>query len=576
MQAEITFLTQRGTAAIRRSGRVTTERLRFGRGTNNEVPLPDIRVPLSAAVLYQGQDGLFIEKSGDLPLRINGQPTQGALVRIGDEIGIGPYRILLHEPPAGLDVAFSVELARPIGDSLQRIVEHSSIGLEATHLSKRRPSWVLFLVLIAAALVAPILAYEESGRVTAPTAVSAAGGTGGAFRAAWNPGQLSNAHRYFANQCATCHRVPFTAVRDSACLGCHKGIGAHVPATQAAGTAALHADLQNRRCADCHIEHRGLDSLVLREGALCVKCHRSLAQKAPAAGILDGTAFPDGHPQFRATVVADPSGPTLAKVTLDRMPKPADHPDLVFSHKAHLRRRGFPALGIKPMVCSQCHVAEPSGQGFLPITFKGQCQSCHKLRFDIDLPWKQGPHGDDRAVAGAVEGFYAAQVVEHGVPAAAVRQEIERRLPGNASTSTPMPAAPRAWVAQKTEAALAVIFKSKEGCFYCHLADPRRGRFRVAPVRMLIRFLPMARFDHASHRALDCEDCHAARQSQSSANLLIPGIKRCTTCHGAESAAFKAETTCVSCHVFHRHELGPMRETAGVSKMTRAPEKAKR
>ena len=576
MQVEITFLTQRGTAAIRRSGRVTTERLRFGRGTNNEVSLADIRVPLSAAVLYQGQDGLFIEKSGDLPLRINGQPAEGAIVRAGDEIGIGPYRILLGEPPAGLDAAFSVELARPIGDSLQRIVERSSIGLEATHLSKRRPSWVLFLVLIAAALVAPIVAYLVSARVTAPTAVPPGLGTAGVFRASWNPGELSNAHRSFAGQCTTCHQSPFTAVKDSACLTCHSGIGAHVPATQAAGIAALHTDLQKRRCTDCHVEHRGLNSLVIREGALCVQCHRSLAQKAPAAGVPDVSGFPDGHPQFRATVVAnaDAAKPILKRVPVGPAPVPADRPGVIFSHEAHLRPYGFPVLDIKPMVCSQCHVPEPSGQGFRPITFDGQCKSCHRLEFE------GVPHGDDLAVAGAVEGFYAAQVVRHGVPTPPPTQ-IERHLPGSPPAAAPLGSA-QAWVAQQTRARLAVIFASKhgaiskQGCFYCHVADPKLGQFRVAPVRMLVRFLPMARFDHASHRALACEDCHAARQSQSSADLLIPGIGRCTTCHGGESAAFKAESTCVSCHLFHRPELGLMRRTAGLSTTTGTQARPKR
>ncbi|HVH76664.1 MAG TPA: cytochrome c3 family protein [Stellaceae bacterium] len=558
MQVEITILTVRGSATMRRSLRVSAGRLRFGRGTDNEVPLADIRVPLAAAVMSQRIGGLSIEQSGELPLRVNGGSAHSANVGPGDEIDIGPYRIVLSEPAEGLDAALSVELVRPMGDALDRILRHSRIGLEHTHLSRRRASWALFLAILVLCLAAPIVAYLAGQRVTAPTAVPAAGGASVVFRGSWNPGQLSNAHRYFAHQCSTCHRAPFRAVEDAACLTCHSGVGAHIPAG-ATGLAAIGAKLAGERCADCHVEHRGLRSLVIGEGTLCLTCHRALAQTAPAAAIRDVGGFPKGHPQFRASVVADAAGPRLARVEIGPKPVPADHPGLVFSHQAHLRPDGFPVLHIKPLACAQCHA--PNGRGFLPITFKGQCQSCHRLRFAIGLPWKEVPHGDDRAVAGALEGFYAALVVKHGIPVAAAAPQIERRLP-HSRPAAPLPSSARDWVAQQTRSALAVVFKSKEGCFYCHLPDPKLGAFRVAPVQLSTRFLPMALFDHVAHRAIACEDCHAARQSRSSADLLIPGKERCTACHGAENAAFKAQSTCISCHIFHLPRLGPMRQTA--------------
>lgn len=563
MQVEITVLTLRGAATMRRSSRVSVERLRFGRGTDNEVPLADIRVPLAAAVLYQRADGLFIEQTGDLALRVNLRAARNAVLHPGDELGIGPYRIVLNEPPEGLDAALTVELVQPMGDALDRILRHSRIGLEETHLSRRRASWTLVLALLVLCLAAPIAAYLAGHRATAPTAVPPAGAAAAMFRASWNPGPLSNVHRYFANQCGTCHRAPFKAVEDTACLTCHAGIGAHIPPAAGPGLVAIAAGLAQRRCADCHVEHRGLFSLVIREGALCVECHRALEETAPAAALRDVGGFPSGHPQFRATVVADAAGPRLARVEIGPRPMPADHPGLVFSHQTHLRPEGFPALHVKALTCRTCHVPEPSAQGFLPITFKGQCQSCHRLRYLLDLPWQEVPHGDDLAVAGAVEGYYAAKAIKQGIAAApAAAPQIEPRLPGSQPAVAPPPSSAHGWIVEKTQAALAVVFKSKEGCFYCHRPAPGAGVFRVAQVRLLTRFLPMARFDHAAHRAVPCENCHAARQSQSSADLLIPGIERCTSCHGAESAAFKAQSTCISCHAFHLQRLGPMRETA--------------
>jgi hypothetical protein len=280
----------------------------------------------------------------------------------------------------------------------------------------------------------------------------------------------------------------------------------------------------------------------------------------PSAGLRDVRGFPDGHPQFRVSVVADAGTRRLTRIDLDTQPKPADHPNLAFSHAAHLVPEGFPALGYKPMVCADCHVPEPGGQGFLAITYNGQCHDCHTQRFDAALPGKEVPHGDDERVATEVEGFYASIALKEGGPGGgAPAPEIERRLPDTLSPPSD-PAGRRAWVRQQTMRALGIIFDEKRGCFYCHVPDSARVPFRVAPVMMLTRFLAPARFDHAKHAPIECDHCHDARRSQVSSDVLVPGIAACVTCHGAETASFKAQSTCTSCHVFHRKELGPMHQ----------------
>src|ERR1700748_577247 len=165
MQAEVTFLTRRGAAVMRKSHTVTTETIRFGRGTDNEVPLPDIRVELTAAVLRQHTDGLSIERLSDSPLRVNGGTTGASFVGPRDEILIAPYKIRLSNPPDGLDVALSVELVQGVGDSLQRLMAESCIGLDQTGLSKRRTSWVLFAVLTILCLAVPIVLYSMGASV---------------------------------------------------------------------------------------------------------------------------------------------------------------------------------------------------------------------------------------------------------------------------------------------------------------------------------------------------------------------------------------------------------------------------
>jgi hypothetical protein len=566
MQAEITFLTRRGAAVMRKPHTVTAATIRFGRGTDNEVALPDIRVSLTAAALRQRPDGLFIERLGDSSLRVNGETTGAALVGPGDEILIGPYKIVLSSPPEGLDAALSVELVQTMGDTLQRLVAGSRIGLDRTRLSKRRASWALFVMLTILCLAIPIALYSIGSGVKGSASV-AANGTSTFLGIAWNPGEISNPHRYFAQHCVTCHAGAFALVQDAACLTCHSAIGNHMEHAAEANGEPARQRLQATRCAECHEEHRGLRSLVIREGALCVDCHRSPGRAMPGAGLREVRGFPGGHPQFRVTLVRDAATRALERADLGSDPKPADHPNLVFSHAAHLAPEGFPALGYKPMVCADCHVPEPSGEGFLAITYKGQCQSCHALKFDAELPWKEVPHGDDARVEADIQGFYASIALKEGGPGGgAPAPPFERRLPDSGSTPPSDAPGRREWVRQRTAQALGVIFDEKRGCFYCHVPDRARGQFRVGPVVMLNRFLTPARFDHAKHTPVECGDCHDARHAQSSGNLLVPGIERCITCHGAETASFKAQSTCTSCHVFHRQELGPMRQIVAVEK----------
>src|SRR3954469_13125946 len=109
MQVEVTFLTRKGPDAIMRKSRtVTAESVTIGRGTNNEVELPDICVELAAAVLHLRGGDLVVEQRGDAGLRVNGTPTVGTTVKAGDEILIGPYKLVITPAPAGFDAAFSV------------------------------------------------------------------------------------------------------------------------------------------------------------------------------------------------------------------------------------------------------------------------------------------------------------------------------------------------------------------------------------------------------------------------------------------------------------------------------------
>jgi hypothetical protein len=212
---------------MRKSQTVTAQTIRFGRGTDNEVPLPDIRVELAAAALSQRAEGLFIGQLGDAPLRVNSGSTRVARVGPGDEILIGPYKVVLSEPSEGLDAVLSVELVQPQGDALQRLMTISRLRLDQTHLSKRRASWTAFLLLVIFGLAVPITVYSLGSAVERTAAVPAKRGST-LLAIAWSPGEMSNQHRYFAQQCDTCHEGAFSLVKDSACLTCHASVGDHI------------------------------------------------------------------------------------------------------------------------------------------------------------------------------------------------------------------------------------------------------------------------------------------------------------------------------------------------------------
>jgi predicted CXXCH cytochrome family protein len=67
------------------------------------------------------------------------------------------------------------------------------------------------------------------------------------------------------------------------------------------------------------------------------------------------------------------------------------------------------------------------------------------------------------------------------------------------------------------------------------------------------RWMRHARFNHGSHRAVDCIVCHDAPSSTQTTDILMPSISVCRTCHGddARSAATRVSADCVLCHTYH-------------------------
>ena len=98
---------------------------------------------------------------------------------------------------------------------------------------------------------------------------------------------------------------------------------------------------------------------------------------------------------------------------------------------------------------------------------------------------------------------------------------------------------------------------SKGGiCGECHTPRMVNGKLGVVPVTLVSRYLPDGLFDHYAHRQTRCEECHAAQHSTTSADILLPRIQQCRSCHLGESEhKAKVPSGCVLCHAYHPSPL---------------------
>jgi predicted CXXCH cytochrome family protein len=554
--AQVSLVTRRPRGGVSlKPSTVTADSLRFGRGTGSEVLLQDVRIGLIEAELQPRDGVLHLTKQGSGALRLNGDPVDAAIVKPGDEIQIGPYKITIVDPPPETDVAITVELTDPLGDDFARLQSQSVIGLDRTWLSRRRGAWIGAITVLVLFLLLPVMAYVVNPKPD-PRAAPPARIVPTAVDQSWNIGEISNPHKNFARECRSCHENAFISVRDEACLTCHKGIQHHVDIKRFPNLT-----INTTPCGGCHQEHRGARGVITRAQSLCTDCHDDLKRSAPNAELRNVRDFGSAHPQFAVTVVADAGAKTFQRVELGGATKPVDHPNLKFSHKAHVDPVAWPRE-MRKLACVDCHVTEPGGGLMVPISFTKDCAECHKatLQFDAAALDRMVPHGDAALAQRSIKDFYARTALEGGVTDLSA-PEIVRRRPGTPLTE-PQRLEALAWADQRALAARNFVFDDLRGCGTCHdiqrnAADPKAD-FKIAPVLLQAHFLPKAQFNHAKHATVDCESCHAARDSVASADVLIPGIENCRTCHGGESAGAKVQSTCISCHGFHNPGTGPL------------------
>lgn len=303
------------------------------------------------------------------------------------------------------------------------------------------------------------------------------------------------------------------------------------------------------------------------------------------------TSFPKDHPDWRV----------LRETHADATP-------LRFEHSVHMnadtprmqtaiqsfaesrRKAGVPAskLGIEQVTavsgmggagapmklsCVACHETDDAGRYMKPIVFAQHCQACHSLgqREGQDVP-----HGKEAAE-------FLRRVSAESVltpkpaatePAAVAPSGGPRRRP---TASAPVASTQPQPVTFESEQAMTKSLQErliaererltravKPTCIVCH--GPQAEPGAVADPMIPDRWLPRSVFSHNAHTFVRCDQCHgranetlnapanaspanALTWTGRTADVMLPGIESCRSCHNPQAGV---RSDCVTCHSYHQ------------------------
>jgi hypothetical protein len=398
---------------------------------------------------------------------------------------------------------------------------------------------------------------------------------------------VANVHSSFGTDCASCHDQAWgpalrltslsdvhRSVSDLACQECHR--------------AARHAsiELTEPACAACHQEHRPEKRLVDVADSACVRCHRDLTEAGVsevsfAPKILQFETGAGSHPEFSFfRQDAKLLGPQHQAGKVARFIDQGqgagrwlDRGGLKFNHKVHLDPAGVLNAAREPtkLSCSDCHVSEPDSRFMAPIAYEQHCAKCHPLSAAAPLAIVGNlPHSTIEEVRGTVRERLARQMEESASRMS--EKQSDARLP-----RLPHPARITAdqdrQLSRQMELADHAIFglEAKGMCRKCHhvvergnqwhvllenpdVSDAQTMASRLTEADMVpARWMHHATFNHNSHRAVKCSECHQADNSTATTDILLPSIAVCRTCHGDGGLApsMRVRADCVLCHTYH-------------------------
>jgi hypothetical protein len=378
----------------------------------------------------------------------------------------------------------------------------------------------------------------------------------------YQAGTLSRAHAVLSDQCGACHVAATSSFRkapaDQACLACHDGPIHHANQLSTPG------------CVPCHSEHRGPIRLAATSDSNCTKCHADLRIRGGSTMFAPSiSSFADDHPEF-AVLRARRRDPGTIK----------------FNHAAHLRPDLRGPKSAVQLDCGDCHgpsaaradwrfgdahsrsmPAPSAADRSLPLAgrelmappkYAQTCSACHLLQFD--KRFVEGvPHDTPEIVHAFLVKKFQEFIAVHPAELRVVR-DPDRNLTGKPIVPAVRILAASQWIAEHASEAEALLWRKT--CKECHSLSFAAGAAlpRIEPANITTRWFRNARFNHDAHRGFSCTSCHAgASTSQETADVLLPGIATCRSCHAPGEN--HAESRCSECHTYHdwskRKEVRP-------------------
>lgn len=545
---------------------VQTRRLTIGRASDQHLQIADPKVFPNHAVIRAGrgrEGAVVVESLVPAGVIVNGRTRIVSDLNEGDEVRIGPAIIIVEPRAKGAPFTLRFRMATQEGGRLDRlhVLSLSDSGLSKKFWSMMMASGVAAIFLIvpmAAALYQPLRPLLRETSMIPNDAL-------------WSPGPLHAAHQFIGGDCNACHTTPFAPIENVQCTNCHRRVDHHVPVTSA--NVAL---FELTRCGECHVEHVETPTVVSRDQRLCTDCHADLGAKSPKTALLNAADFGADHPDFRVSMLQPQSGgkgTDWTTIRLDVLPaaKRVERSNLSFSHEQHLARAGIKGPdGDEVLQCGNCHQPDSSGRLMQPIQMEQHCSRCHSLRFDEKDPTTSVPHGDIEGVYRTVINHFSRRFLESEVETERTSRFLRR--PGGRSETVTRQEQRRGrdWAEQETLRVARDLFE-KRVCVDCHRVTKTAVKsgfqqWEVEPVKLTATWMPRARFDHGSHRTSECLTCHkGADRSKTSANVLMPAIAECRTCHGGTADTSKLPSDCLMCHQFHVEGRGLFDATATVT-----------
>jgi pSer/pThr/pTyr-binding forkhead associated (FHA) protein len=501
------FLIQRAAGRNLTLTQSSSETLRIGRGTNQELRSENPAVALEHAVIERDAAGFLITDKGSITgTYVNRKPVESARLSKGDVVEIGDLRIEVQIADPSKPLFLRVTTTRTATVAFVEEDEEQAVaatpGARVVKAKKvdyanayrlTRP-WLTKLSITAILL---IIALGVIGEVIRPER-----------QTAFMPGGLSSAHartktsegKSIADDCSACH-TPWNSVSSAKCESCH-----------AQGPHAKHAAAQEPECFACHAEHRGNAELDKDADTTCVNCHAKLERRI--------TGFGGAHPEL-----------TYA----------GDTNTLRFNHRLHLTPKGIQnATGKREVLqCTNCHelVATKDKLDPVRLSFDNHCRRCHLLTFDARFPDAEIPHGGEAGTAlGYLIGIYSGERDLASKSAVEVRRILATRSRTDANELA------------VTRARQTFRFK----CEKCHVVDSRATALTVVKSVIPQTWLLRATFTHGPHRTVPCAQCHRdVALSAATADVLMPQRAQCTDCHAANAKLAQASSKCATCHEYH-------------------------